>query len=413
MKIEELYLYFLETTGVTTDTRKIEANNFFIALKGDTFNGNEFAEKALELGAKYALIDESKFKKNDQYILVDNCLETLQKLANYHRQQLPCKIIGLTGSNGKTTTKELIYAVLSQKYKTQATFGNLNNHIGVPLTLLSFRKDTEMGIVEMGANHQKEIEFLCQIAQPDFGYITNFGKAHLEGFGGVEGVIKGKSELYDYLTSSNHSAFIETISFGLHAKINFVTIDSIEANPMVKIKCNNTIIQSHLIGLYNANNINVAITIGSYFNIPIEIIKQAIENYIPTNNRSQLLQKETNTIILDAYNANPSSMQAALTNFFQLEEENKIAILGDMFELGEESFEEHKKIVELCKQQDTITFYFVGKEFVTQQIEQFNLHFFNSFEDFQLKFGIEKITHSFVLIKGSRGMRLERALDCM
>lgn len=427
MKIEELYLYFLETTGVTTDTRKIEANNFFIALKGDTFNGNEFAQKAIELGAKYALIDESKFKKNDQYILVDNCLETLQKLANYHRQQLPCKIIGLTGSNGKTTTKELIYAVLSQKYKTQATFGNLNNHIGVPLTLLSFRKDTEMGIVEMGANHQKEIEFLCQIAQPDFGYITNFGKAHLEGFGGVEGVIKGKSELYDYLASSNHIAFInnddplqvektkyiETISFGLHAKNNFVTIDSIEANPMVKIKCNNTIIQSHLIGLYNANNIYVAITIGSYFNIPIEIIKQAIENYIPTNNRSQLLQKETNTIILDAYNANPSSMQAALTNFFQLEEENKIAILGDMFELGEESFEEHKKIVELCKQQDTITFYFIGKEFLTQQTGPSNLHFYASFENFQSSFTTKNTANAFILIKGSRGMRLERALDCM
>lgn len=427
MKIEELYLYFLETSGITTDTRKIEADNFFIALKGDSFNGNEFAEKALELGAKYALIDESKFKKNDQYILVDDCLETLQKLANYHRQQLPCKIIGLTGSNGKTTTKELIFAVLSQKYKTQATFGNLNNHIGVPLTLLSFHKDTEMGIVEMGANHQKEIEFLCQIAQPDFGYITNFGKAHLEGFGGVEGVIKGKSELYDYLASSKQIAFInnddplqvektkyiETISFGLHAKNNFVTIDSIEANPMVKIQYNNTTIQSHLIGLYNANNINAALTIGVYFNISTELIKKAIENYIPTNNRSQLLQKETNTIILDAYNANPSSMQAALTNFFQLEEENKIAILGDMFELGEESFEEHKKIVKLCKQQDTITFYFVGKEFVSQQIEQFNLHFFNSFEDFQLKFEIEKTSHAFILIKGSRGMRLERALDCM
>lgn len=425
MKIEDIYLRFLETTGITTDTRKIGPGNFFIALKGDTFNGNEFAEKALELGAKYVLIDDAYYKKNDQYLLVENCLETLQKLANYHRKQLKCKIIGLTGSNGKTTTKELIYTVLSQKYKTQATFGNLNNHIGVPLTLLSFCKDTEFGIVEMGANHQKEIEFLCQIAAPDFGYITNFGKAHLEGFGGVEGVIKGKSELYNYLASSNHIAFInnddslqvektkhlKTITFGLQSKNNFVKIESVDANPMVKIKYNNTVIQSHLIGLYNANNINAALTIGVYFNISTELIKQAIENYIPTNNRSQLLKKETNTIILDAYNANPSSMQAALTNFFQLEEKNKIAILGDMFELGEESFEEHKKIVAFCKNQNIVTFYFIGKDFMKQKTVQTNLHFFASFEEFQQKSELEKTTQAFVLIKGSRGMRLERTLD--
>lgn len=425
MNIKELYDCFLETTGVTTDTRKIEPNNFFIALKGDTFNGNEFADKAIELGAKYVLIDERKYKKNKQYILVDDCLQTLQTLANYHRKQLSCTIIGLTGSNGKTTTKELIYTVLSQKYKTQATHGNLNNHIGVPLTLLSFNKDTEMGIVEMGANHQKEIEFLCQIAEPDFGYITNFGKAHLEGFGGVEGVIKGKSELYTYLSTSNHIAFInnddplqvektnqlKTISFGFQSKNNFVSIYNIEANPMVKIECKNTTIQSHLIGLYNANNINVAITIGCYFDIPIETIKEAIENYIPTNNRSQLLKKESNTIILDAYNANPSSMQAALINFFQLEENNKIAILGDMFELGEESTEEHQKIVKTCKNQDSITFYFIGKAFAMQQLEQSNLHFYTSFEDFQNAFTTKNTSNAFILIKGSRGMRLERTLD--
>jgi len=425
--INTLHSLFLKYPVVSTDTRKIAPNSIFFALRGENFDANTFTKEALEKGAKYVVIDNKDYFIDERTLLVENSLVALQELAKFHRLYLGLPIIALTGSNGKTTTKELIHFVLSKKYNTLATTGNLNNHIGVPLTLLRFTKDTEIGIVEMGANHQKEIEFLCQIAQPDFGYITNFGKAHLEGFGGVEGVIKGKSELYDYLASSKQIAFInnddplqvektkyiETISFGLHAKNNFVTIDSIEANPMVKIQYNNTTIQSHLIGLYNANNINAALTIGVYFNIPIKIIKQAIENYIPTNNRSQLLQIETNTIIRDAYNANPSSMQAALTNFFQLEEENKIAILGGMFELGEESFEEHKKIVKLCKQQDTITFYFVGKEFVSQQIEQFNLNFFNSFEDFKLKFELEKTTHAFILIKGSRGMRLERTLDCL
>lgn len=426
MNIEKIHHYFLNTSGVTTDTRKIEKNNFFIALKGDHFNGNTFAQKAIELGAKYALIDEAQYQLNEQYILVDDCLKTLQELANYHRNYLKnIKIIGLTGSNGKTTTKELIYAVLSQKYKTVATKGNLNNHIGVPLTLLSFNDKTEIGIVEMGANHQKEIEFLSSIAEPDLGYITNFGKAHLEGFGGVEGVIKGKSELYLYLEQNNKKAVVNledeiqvekskllhSVTFGINKQNAFVNIEKVEANPMVKITFNQTNIQSHLIGLYNANNINAAITLGKLFEVSDEQIKTGIEGYIPENNRSQLITKNGYEIILDAYNANPSSMQAALTNFFQLEQNPKTAVLADMFELGEESKNEHHKLVDLCSKEDTISFYLIGKDFYSNKIQQSNLHFFETFEDFKETIKNNNLTKGLLLIKGSRGMSLERTLD--
>ena len=305
-------------------------------------------------------------------------------------------IIALTGSNGKTTTKELIHVVLSKKYNTLATIGNLNNHIGVPLTLLRFNKQTEIGIVEMGANHQKEIEFLCEIAQPDYGYITNFGKAHLEGFGGVEGVIKGKSEMYDYLKNNNKLIFVnlddaiqnektatvKRFSFTVNTSQTDLKITAVEANPMVKITYNNLLINSHLIGICNANNINAAISIGNYFKVSDEQIKEAIENYIPENNRSQLIQKSGNEIILDAYNANPSSMTAAITNFIQLEKENKIAILGDMFELGNESLSEHKKIVELLENQKSIKTYFIGRDFYSNQINSNHLHFFEDFNNF-------------------------------
>ena len=425
MEIATIYNYFLQSTGIATDTRKIYANNMFVALKGDNFNGNKFALSALENGAKFAIIDEIEYKLDERFILVENALETLQKLANYHRNQLKITIVGLTGSNGKTTTKELIHAVLSQKYNTKATVGNLNNHIGVPLTLLSFDKTTEIGIVEMGANHQKEIELLCSICQPDFGYITNFGKAHLEGFGGTEGVIKGKSELYDYLHSNQKIAFVNTndaiqnektkninsINFGLNTPENFVSITKIETNPMVKIEFDNTIIQSHLIGLYNANNINAAITIGKHFGVSNEKIKFGLENYIPNNNRSQLIEKNSNKIILDAYNANPSSMNAALTNFFQLTEKNKVAILGDMFELGIESSDEHKRLVEFCMNQTEMIFYFIGNDFFNHKNSNTNMNFYETFESFQTNFTKLKTESSFLLIKGSRGMSLERILD--
>lgn len=427
MKIKEIYDCFLQTTGIATDNRKINLDNLFVALKGDNFNGNKFALSSLENGAKFVIIDEPEYKLDDRFILVENSLTTLQQLSNYHRNQLEITIIGLSGSNGKTTTKELINVVLSQKFNTKATIGNLNNHIGVPLTLLSFDKTTEIGIVEMGANHQKEIEMLCEICQPDFGYITNFGKAHLEGFGGTEGVIKGKSELYQFLSSKNKTAFVNTdddiqnektkninsITFGVNNPENFLNITSIETNPMVKIEFEHTTIQSHLIGLYNANNINAAITIGKYFGVSNEKIKFGLENYIPNNNRSQLLEKNTNKIILDAYNANPSSMNAALTNFFQLEEKNKIAILGDMFELGIESSDEHQKLIEFCFHQEDINFYFIGKDFFNHRNTNSNMHFYETFETFQSEFSSQKKENSFFLIKGSRGMSLERTLDIL
>jgi len=325
VNINKIHNLFLECNVACTDTRKITPNSLFFALKGDNFNGNTYAKKALELGAKYAIVDEEEYATSKNIILVKDTLQTLQELATYHRSVLNIPIIALTGSNGKTTTKELIHIVLSKKYNAVATKGNLNNHIGVPLTLLTMDSNTEIGIVEMGANHLKEIELLCNIAKPDFGYITNFGKAHLEGFGGVEGVIKGKSEMYEYLISKNKSIFINTkdpiqvkktkqantIDFG-EEKNNFACVKFTEAKPFVASEFNNTQIKSQLIGNYNFNNIAAAITIGKYFKIDTLSIKNAIETFVPKNNRSQIIKKATNKIILDAYNANPSSMQAAL-----------------------------------------------------------------------------------------------------
>lgn len=422
---EELHKYFLSCGTVTTDTRKIESGSLFIALKGERFDANTFAEEALKKGAAYAVVDNPEYKTNDKILLVENGLTALQQLAKYHRHYLGLPVIALTGSNGKTTTKELINAVLSKKYNTTATVGNLNNHIGVPLTLLSFTKDTEIGIVEMGANHKKEIEQLCEIAEPNFGYITNFGKAHLEGFGGVQGVIEGKSELYTYLKTHTKTAFVNLddpiqdkrtedmsrITFAVDEYNCDVRIDQIEANPMVTIKYNGLEIHSNLIGIYNANNINAAITIGTNFKISEQKIKEAIENYNPNNNRSQLIEKNGNHIIMDAYNANPSSMEAALNNLIQLEGKSKIAILGDMFELGEESLEEHKKLVEKLSHTPSITTYFIGKNFFANKISNDHLNFYESFDDFKSYIKKVKPIEKTILIKGSRGMALERTLD--
>jgi len=428
METNELYSYFLQCTGIATDTRKITSGSLFFALKGDNFDANSFAEEALQKGAKYVVIDNPQYKTGDTTLLVNNSLEALQDLARHHRRELGVPVIALTGSNGKTTSKELINAVLSKKYTTTATIGNLNNHIGVPLTLLSFTKDTEIGIVEMGANHQQEISFLCSVAEPNFGYITNFGKAHLEGFGGYEGVIKGKSELYDYLINNTKTAFvnlddpIQKEKTATSSRYTFavddyncdVRLEAVKANPMVTVKYNGSDIKSHLIGIYNATNISAAIAIGTYFKISDTHIKEAIEGYIPTNNRSQLLEKNSYKIILDAYNANPSSMQAALTNFLQLETEDaiKIAVLGDMFELGVESIEEHKKIVALLTDQEGIEVYFVGKDFYACNNNSIHLHFYNTYEDFKSAFPIPEHGTT-VLIKGSRGMALERTLDLL
>jgi UDP-N-acetylmuramoyl-tripeptide--D-alanyl-D-alanine ligase len=427
MDIKSIHHYFLNCNSVSIDTRKIEPGCMFVAIKGDNFDANVFAKEALEKGASFVIIDNPKYFIDDRTVVVEDSLNTLQELAKYHRDYLNIPIIALTGSNGKTTTKELIQVVLAKKFNTKATFGNLNNHIGVPLTLLSFTKDTEVGIVEMGANHQKEIEFLCEIAKPDFGYITNFGKAHLEGFGGVEGVIKGKSEMYTYLGNHHKTVFvnlndpiqvqktakINSYTFGLNSPNADVLINAINANPFVEVVVNDTKITSHLIGLYNSNNINAAVSIGIKFGVSLRDIKSAIEGFVPQNNRSQIVSVNSNEIILDAYNANPSSMVVALENFFQLDNKNKIAILGDMFELGEESLEEHKSIIELVIKNNSAITYFIGKDFFANKIQNENCHFFLTFEDFSKSFNGKEINNSLLLIKGSRGMALERTLGIL
>lgn len=427
MEIKDIHDLFLRCASVSIDTRKIEDNCMFFAIKGERFDANTFAAEALEKGASFVIIDNKEYFIDDRTILVNNTLETLQEIAKFHRDYLGLPIIGLTGSNGKTTTKELINVVLSKRYTTKATIGNLNNHIGVPLTLLSFNSDTEIGIVEMGANHQKEIEFLCNIARPDFGYITNFGKAHLEGFGGVEGVIKGKSEMYQFLSDNNKYVFVNLddtiqrekteknlrITFSHTDKNASVLINKITANPFVAVEFDGIKVKSHLIGLYNANNINAAITIGRYFKISDDEIKEAIESYIPENNRSQMLVKNSNEIILDAYNANPSSMEVAIKNFLQLDKPNKVAILGDMFELGKESLPEHKHIVALLKNEKEVAAYFIGKDFYSNKLDKKNLFFFETFDQFSEAFREEKMENKTMLIKGSRGMALERTLELL
>lgn len=425
MDIASIHNMFLKCNSVAIDTRKIVPNALFIALKGENFDANTFALEALNRGASYVIIDNENYYIDSRTIVVQDSLIALQDLARFHRKYLNLPILALTGSNGKTTTKELIHVVLSKKYSTKATLGNLNNHIGVPLTLLSFNSATEIGIVEMGANHKKEIAFLCEIAKPDYGYITNFGKAHLEGFGGVAGVIEGKSEMYQNIQANQKIAFINandpiqvekskglnTYSFGIHPSKVDVSISAIEANPFVTIRYNDFQIKTHLIGLYNANNVNAALAIGKYFEVEDQDIKDVLESYIPENNRSQLISKGTNQIILDAYNANPSSMIVAIDNFMQLNQTNKIMILGDMFELGSESYQEHKAIVDLLIQSNQSVCYLVGREFYATKIDHVRLIFHENFESLSKELERLHIQNSSLLIKGSRGMALERVLD--
>ena len=426
MKINDLHLLFLECTSVSTDTRKIIKGAMFFALKGENFNGNTYADQAIKEGAKFTIIDEAEFVNSTNTILVHNVLETLQELANFHRMYLKIPIIALTGSNGKTTTKELINATLSKKHHTTATIGNLNNHIGVPLTLLSMNAKTEIGIVEMGANHPKEIEFLCQIAKPDYGYITNFGKAHLEGFGGVEGVIQAKSELYEFLIKHNKTIFVNgndsiqvektkqanIFTFGNDSNFD-VKIDFIEAQPNVTVNYNNLLIHSNLIGEYNFSNIAAAICIAKYFKVENNDIKTAIENYVPINNRSQVLETGTNKIILDAYNANPTSMRAALLNFEKLNDKIKVAVLGDMFELGHEAEKEHQNIVDLASTLLLDKIILIGDNFYKTKVVSSKIIVFKSYDDFKDSFNVSQIEFATILVKGSRGMALERIMELL
>lgn len=424
--ISNLYSKFLESSGVCTDSRKIKPNCIFFALKGDNFDGNHYANKALEKGALLAVIDDEG-QENESKLLVDNVLETLQKLARFHRRQIKIPIIAITGSNGKTTTKKLTTEVLSKEFKVKATAGNFNNHIGVPLSLLSFTEELEIGIIEMGANHQKEIEALCQIAEPNYGLITNFGKAHLEGFGGIEGVIKGKSELYDYLIKNDGLIFFnrddelqvqkaiphKNYSIG-EKSLSDCQVVFKEAKPFVSVEYSGEIIQSKLIGSYNFKNISAAIGVGRYFGVSKKNIKEAIQDFEPEEMRSQIIERNGKKILLDAYNANPTSMEAALKSFKQMNTVKQTVILGDMFEIGEDSKKEHLHILKVCKKLKFENVIVCGSDFKKASSEFKEILGFETTSDLKdyLKENTSQL-NSHILIKGSRGMRLESILDVL
>ena len=425
MMMTDLYDRYLQNPKICTDTRKITTGCLFFALKGPHFNGNEFAKEALKKGASYAVVDDELYAIDDKYILVKDALTTLQELARFHRKELKCKVLGITGSNGKTTSKELCLQVLKKKYKTLATFGNLNNHIGVPLSILSIGTDTEIAIIEMGANHINEIEFLCGIAQPDYGVITNVGKAHLEGFGSLEGVLQAKTELYRYLATKDAPVFVKDNDYVLIDKIpkecpiirygelknsNYI-IKSNGAQPFVKVLLNETQIQSQLIGDYNFDNIALSIAIGMEFGLETIDIKEAIESYVASNNRSQIIKTNTNTILLDAYNSNPMSLEKAIQNLENIKHENKVMILGDMFELGEETNIEHQKIIDQCLKSGVSNVFLVGKIF--NAINNTKYTSFDNTTDLVELLKTQVIEDAFILIKGSRGMKLEQLVDCL
>jgi UDP-N-acetylmuramoyl-tripeptide--D-alanyl-D-alanine ligase len=424
ISIPELYDRFRECAGVSTDTRKITEGCLYVALKGEKFDGNLFANDALEKGARYALIDNPELAVDSRYLLVDDGLTALQELARFHRKTLTIPVIGLTGSNGKTTTKELIASVLSRRYRTYATQGNLNNHIGVPLTLLAIDLDFEMAVVEMGANHQGEIRLLSSIAQPTHGLITNIGKAHLEGFGGIEGVRKGKGELFDFLAETGGTVFVNAQSEVLMAMFGerlfreavfYQLTDQYEIvteNPAVVYKDEvGQVVTTHLPGRYNFDNMAAALCIGKFFGVPAEEANEAVAGYNPTNNRSQFIRKGSNTILMDAYNANPSSMAAAVQHFMKQDVAHKVVILGDMYELGDESPAEHAALGELIAQGKFDTVILAGQDmrYALSALpkayyfpDKFSLHNWimdNPFQD------------TAILIKGSRGMGLESVVQ--
>jgi len=428
MSIEELYLLFLNHPAISTDSRTVERNSLFFALKGENFNGNSYALTALENGAKYAVIDEATYKLSEQYILVDDALKTLQELSRMHRVRLKIPIIAITGTNGKTTTKELITSVLSKVFKVTATKGNLNNHIGVPITLLSMTQETQIGIVEMGANHPGEIAALCEIALPDFGLITNVGKAHLEGFGSFEGVRNTKAELYRFIERNNGKIFrntsnpwltemareLDTISYRTTPEGDGIEGEIVQHSPTLVFRAKFPkgwlYLKTNLAGGYNLENAMAAVCVGNYFGVdPLEIAK-AIGTYKPTNNRSQFIKTAFNTILMDAYNANPSSMEAALENFKTFDAPTKGIILGDMFELGEASREEHQKIADKIRSMHLSMVLLTGPEFSRCQVAP----------DFKVFRDLNSLIHYLenykpigylFLIKGSRGMKLENVAD--
>jgi UDP-N-acetylmuramoyl-tripeptide--D-alanyl-D-alanine ligase len=418
--IKTIFNLFLRNKKVTIDSRNVPEGSVFFGIRGDNFNGNEFAENALQNGAICSVVDDHRFVKNENFILVDDSLTSLQELAKMYRQSLSAIVIGITGSNGKTTTKELIREVLSTTYKTRATVGNLNNHLGVPLTLLSLPSDLDYVIIEMGANHVGEIQKLCEIAQPDFGIITNIGKAHLGEFGGFEGVKKAKSELYNYIKKVNGEIFMNTnnsilssLSNGMR-KITYGSSDEVyckgelaAAFPFVQIRTEGQEINSKLIGAYNFENLLAACCIGKYFNVDAAKIKKAIESYIPANNRSQIIKTDSNTVIMDAYNANPSSMDAAITNFAESHYKNKILILGEMLELGDESKSEHIALLNKTATCEFEKIFLTGHEYKGISDGDMFIHF-DSTEKLASFLSQNKLLGKTILVKGSRGNRLEK-----
>lgn len=441
--IEEIYELYLQHPVISTDTRKIAPGSLFFALKGDKFDANTFAKQALEAGAAYAIVDNPEYASGEKYLLVSDGLTALQNLAAHHRRQLDIPVIGLTGTNGKTTTKELINAVLSQRFNTLATEGNLNNHIGVPLTLLKITGAHEMAVIEMGANHQKEIAMLCSIAQPTHGLITNVGKAHLEGFGGVEGVRKGKGEMYDYLAPQNEEergadkqngvAFINSddavlmamkdergltnvIYYGKNSNpANIISGKLLDSSPLLILEWGDNLeggtykVPTHLTGAYNLDNILVAICIGATFGLTPEEISDGIAGYEPKNNRSQLLHTTSNTLICDFYNANPSSMFVAIDNMDKMQSGRKVMILGDMFEMGDESAAEHASVLQKAMEAQVNERIFIGKDFsAASSGQEANTTFYLTAEDAMAGLKAKPISNATVLIKGSRGMALER-----
>jgi len=425
----ELYTIYQKHPNVSIDTRRIEGGEIYFALKGENFDGNQFVEQALEKGAAHVVCNASEWSNHPHCTVVDDPLATLQELAREHRRRFEGKVIGLTGSNGKTTSKELLREILKQKYTVQATRGNLNNHIGVPLTVLELRDETEIAIIEMGANHQKEIEFLCTISQPDMGFITNYGKAHLEGFGGVEGIVKGKSELYEYLkTRPDTIAFFDADdpkmnqrSEGIAQRMTWskknskadLHIDGELKKGFVHARWNDQYVATQLQGMYNLGNIAYAILIGKHLGVSDSSIAKGLEEYTPNLNRSQFQKTDKNELIVDCYNANPDSMDGALENLSTHQHEHKWAILGDMFELGAESAAEHRKTIEQAKAGKFEQVILVGEHFYREAASEESLMVFKTTEEAYDYLNKKAPDQKLILIKGSRGMALEKLIPVL
>jgi UDP-N-acetylmuramoyl-tripeptide--D-alanyl-D-alanine ligase len=425
MEIDEIHSLFSNSSGISTDTRTIKKKNIFFCLKGQNFNGNLFIDQAISLGASFVIYDEEKLNhKSKKTIKVKNALETLQALAKYHRSRFNIPVIGLTGSNGKTTSKELISSVLSQKFNVTSTLNNLNNHIGVPLTILEINSKTDLAIIEMGANHLGEIGLLCSIADPNIGYITNFGKAHLQGFGGIKGVIKGKSELYEYLRQKNglilvnnddniqreKSRGIKSFSFGKSKKSNYLIYNTTSSKSLCEASLNDKNITSNLYGEYNFENINASIAMGIHFNLSFEQIQNGIKNYVPKNNRSEMIRTKNNFVMVDSYNANPTSMKVSIQSFIKFSDTKKILILGDMHEIGKTSIIEHERILNSIKKNKDLKVFLVGKIFNQLKFDSERIQFFDKTKELIGHLKKNLIIDCTILLKGSRKINLEKVI---